>query len=47
MRLLQEVELKAAAADREMGLLRTSLRQEKEQVQRLHELLSLKEEEHR
>lgn len=47
MRLVQEVELKAAAADREISLLRTSLHQEKEQVQQLHELLSLKEEEHR
>ncbi|XP_050017722.1 leucine-rich repeat and coiled-coil domain-containing protein 1 isoform X4 [Alexandromys fortis] len=47
MRLLQEVELKASAADREINLLRTSLHQEKEQVQQLHELLALKEEEHR
>ncbi|XP_006924118.1 leucine-rich repeat and coiled-coil domain-containing protein 1 [Pteropus alecto] len=47
MRLIQEVELKAAAADREISLLRTSLHQEKEQVQQLHDLLSLKEEEHR
>ncbi|KAK7807259.1 hypothetical protein U0070_003259 [Myodes glareolus] len=47
MRLIQEVELKASAADREINLLRTSLHQEKEQVQQLHELLALKEEEHR
>lgn len=47
MRLIQEAELKATAADREISLLRTSLHQEKEQVQQLHELLSLKEEEHR
>ncbi|KAM6166385.1 leucine-rich repeat and coiled-coil domain-containing protein 1-like [Erethizon dorsatum] len=47
MKLLQEVELKAAAADREINLLRTSLHQEKEQVQELHELLALKEQEHR
>ncbi|XP_033616234.1 leucine-rich repeat and coiled-coil domain-containing protein 1 isoform X5 [Fukomys damarensis] len=47
MRLLQEVELKAAAADREINLLRTSLHQEKEQVQQLRELLALKEQEHR
>ncbi|XP_074211073.1 leucine-rich repeat and coiled-coil domain-containing protein 1 isoform X2 [Camelus bactrianus] len=47
MRLIQEVELKAAAADREINLLRTSLHQEKEQVQQLHELLALKEQEHR
>nr|KAF6300658.1 leucine rich repeat and coiled-coil centrosomal protein 1 [Myotis myotis] len=47
MRLIEEVELKAAAADREINLLRTSLQQEKEQVQQLHELLALKEQEHR
>ncbi|XP_054450839.1 leucine-rich repeat and coiled-coil domain-containing protein 1 [Pteronotus mesoamericanus] len=47
MRLVEEVELKAAAADREINLLRTSLHQEKEQVQQLHELLELKEQEHR
>ncbi|KAM5212106.1 leucine-rich repeat and coiled-coil domain-containing protein 1 isoform 2-T2 [Hipposideros larvatus] len=47
MRLIQEVELKAAAADSEINLLRTSLQQEKEQVQQLHELLALKEQEHR
>lgn len=47
IRLLQEVEIKAAAADGEINLLRTSLHQEKEQVQQLHELLTLKEQEHR
>ncbi|EHB00485.1 Leucine-rich repeat and coiled-coil domain-containing protein 1, partial [Heterocephalus glaber] len=47
MRLLQEVELKAAAAEREINLLRTSLHQEKQQVQQLHELLALKEQERR
>ncbi|XP_055459407.1 leucine-rich repeat and coiled-coil domain-containing protein 1 isoform X1 [Psammomys obesus] len=47
MRLIEEVELKAAAADREINLLRNSLHQEKEQVQQLHELLALKEQEHR
>ncbi|XP_059984149.1 leucine-rich repeat and coiled-coil domain-containing protein 1 isoform X1 [Lagenorhynchus albirostris] len=47
MRLIQEVELKAVAADREINLLRTSLHQEKEHVQQLHELLALKEQEHR
>ncbi|XP_047395864.1 leucine-rich repeat and coiled-coil domain-containing protein 1-like [Sciurus carolinensis] len=47
IRLLQEVEIKAAATDREINLLRTSLHQEKEQVQQLHELLALKEQEHR
>ncbi|XP_048214971.1 leucine-rich repeat and coiled-coil domain-containing protein 1 isoform X3 [Perognathus longimembris pacificus] len=47
MRLIQEVELKASAADREINLLRTSLHQEKEQVQQLHQLLALKQQEHR
>ncbi|KAG8520398.1 Leucine-rich repeat and coiled-coil domain-containing protein 1, partial [Galemys pyrenaicus] len=47
MRLIQEVELKAAAADREISLLRTSLHNEKEQVQQLRELLAMKEQEHR
>ncbi|MEJ1288368.1 E2F transcription factor 5 [Cricetulus griseus] len=46
MKLIQEVELKASAADREISLLRTSLHHEKEQVQQLHELLALKEQEH-
>lgn len=47
MRLIQEAELKAAAADREINFLRSSLHQEKGQVQELHELLALKEQEHR
>ncbi|XP_058131672.1 leucine-rich repeat and coiled-coil domain-containing protein 1 isoform X2 [Dasypus novemcinctus] len=47
MRLFQEVELKASAADKEIDLLRTSLHQEKEKVQQLHEILALKEEGHR
>nr|XP_054354104.1 leucine-rich repeat and coiled-coil domain-containing protein 1 isoform X6 [Pongo pygmaeus] len=47
IRLIQEVELKASAADREIYLLRTSLHREREQVQQLHELLALKEQEHR
>uniref|UniRef100_A0A2K5HM15 Leucine-rich repeat and coiled-coil domain-containing protein 1 n=1 Tax=Colobus angolensis palliatus TaxID=336983 RepID=A0A2K5HM15_COLAP len=46
IRLIQEVELKASAADREIYLLRTSLHREREQVQQLHELLALKEQEH-
>ncbi|XP_069847094.1 leucine-rich repeat and coiled-coil domain-containing protein 1 [Dipodomys merriami] len=46
MRLIKEVELKASAADREINLLRTSLHQEKEQVQQLHQLLALKQQEH-
>ncbi|XP_054985221.1 leucine-rich repeat and coiled-coil domain-containing protein 1 isoform X4 [Sorex araneus] len=47
MRLIQEVEVKAAAADREINLLRSSLHQEKEQVQKLHDLIALKEQEYR
>ncbi|XP_023373821.1 leucine-rich repeat and coiled-coil domain-containing protein 1 isoform X2 [Otolemur garnettii] len=47
IRLIQEVELKASAADREINLLRTSLHQEKDQVQQLHELIAVKEQEHR
>ncbi|XP_054972674.1 leucine-rich repeat and coiled-coil domain-containing protein 1 isoform X8 [Pan paniscus] len=47
IRLIQEVELKASAADREIYLLRTSLHREREQVQQLHQLLALKEQEHR
>ncbi|XP_056680154.1 leucine-rich repeat and coiled-coil domain-containing protein 1 isoform X2 [Monodelphis domestica] len=44
---VQEVELKASAAEREIQLLRVSLRQQKEKVQQLHELLAMKEQEHR
>ncbi|XP_063499441.1 leucine-rich repeat and coiled-coil domain-containing protein 1 isoform X7 [Symphalangus syndactylus] len=47
IRLIQEVELKASAADREIHLLRTSLHREREQVRQLRELLALKEQEHR
>ncbi|XP_055963850.1 leucine-rich repeat and coiled-coil domain-containing protein 1 isoform X1 [Sorex fumeus] len=47
MRLIQEVEVKAAAADREINLLRSSLHQEKEQVQQLHDLIAMKEQEYR
>ncbi|XP_037685028.1 leucine-rich repeat and coiled-coil domain-containing protein 1-like [Choloepus didactylus] len=47
MRLIQEVGLKASAADKEINLLRTSLHQEKEKVKQLHELFALKEEGHR
>ncbi|KAM6214376.1 leucine-rich repeat and coiled-coil domain-containing protein 1 isoform 2-T2 [Rhynchocyon petersi] len=46
-RLIQEVQLKASAADREINLLRASLHQEKEKLQQLHELFALKEQEHR
>uniref|UniRef100_A0A4X2LRW4 Leucine-rich repeat and coiled-coil domain-containing protein 1 n=1 Tax=Vombatus ursinus TaxID=29139 RepID=A0A4X2LRW4_VOMUR len=44
---VQEVELKASAAEREIQLLRASLHQQKEKVQQLHELLAVKEQEHR
>ncbi|XP_043834371.1 leucine-rich repeat and coiled-coil domain-containing protein 1 [Dromiciops gliroides] len=44
---VQEVELKASAAEREIQLLRAFLRQQKEKVQQLHELLAVKEQEHR
>ncbi|KAM9627111.1 leucine-rich repeat and coiled-coil domain-containing protein 1 isoform 2-T2 [Trichechus inunguis] len=47
IKLIQEVELKASAADREINILRTSLHQEKEKLQQLHELFALKEQEHR
>ncbi|KAM9164869.1 leucine-rich repeat and coiled-coil domain-containing protein 1 isoform 2-T4 [Pangshura tecta] len=44
---IQEAELKASATEREVQLLRVSLRQQKEKVHQLHELLMLKEQEHR
>uniref|UniRef100_A0A8C3XNI0 Leucine-rich repeat and coiled-coil domain-containing protein 1 n=1 Tax=Chelydra serpentina TaxID=8475 RepID=A0A8C3XNI0_CHESE len=44
---IQEAERKASATEREVQLLRVSLRQQKEKVQQLHELLMLKEQEHR
>ncbi|XP_048697057.2 leucine-rich repeat and coiled-coil domain-containing protein 1 isoform X2 [Caretta caretta] len=47
MKRIQEAELKASATEREVQLLRVSLRQQKEKVQQLHELLLLKEQEHR
>uniref|UniRef100_A0A4X2LI19 Leucine-rich repeat and coiled-coil domain-containing protein 1 n=1 Tax=Vombatus ursinus TaxID=29139 RepID=A0A4X2LI19_VOMUR len=47
MKRVQEVELKASAAEREIQLLRASLHQQKEKVQQLHELLAVKEQEHR
>nr|XP_020851403.1 leucine-rich repeat and coiled-coil domain-containing protein 1 isoform X3 [Phascolarctos cinereus] len=47
MKRVQEVELKASAAEREIQLLRASLHQQKEKVQQLHELLVMKEQEHR
>ncbi|TFK10921.1 protein kinase C beta type [Platysternon megacephalum] len=47
MKQIQEAELKASATEREVQLLRVSLRQQKEKVHQLHELLMLKEQEHR
>ncbi|XP_067409636.1 leucine-rich repeat and coiled-coil domain-containing protein 1 isoform X2 [Emydura macquarii macquarii] len=47
MKRIQEAELKASATEREVQLLRVSLRQQKEKVQQLHELLVLREQEHR
>ncbi|XP_005299451.1 leucine-rich repeat and coiled-coil domain-containing protein 1 isoform X1 [Chrysemys picta bellii] len=47
MKRIQEAELKASATEREVQLLRVSLRQQKEKVHQLHELLMLKEQEHR
>ncbi|XP_074062954.1 leucine-rich repeat and coiled-coil domain-containing protein 1 isoform X2 [Macrotis lagotis] len=44
---VQKVELKASAAEREIQLLRTSFHQQKEKIQQLHELLAMKEQEHR
>uniref|UniRef100_A0A8C0GWX6 Leucine-rich repeat and coiled-coil domain-containing protein 1 n=1 Tax=Chelonoidis abingdonii TaxID=106734 RepID=A0A8C0GWX6_CHEAB len=47
MKRIQEAELKASATEREVQLLKVSLRQQKEKVHQLHELLMLKEQEHR
>ncbi|XP_038601315.1 leucine-rich repeat and coiled-coil domain-containing protein 1 isoform X2 [Tachyglossus aculeatus] len=47
MKRVQELELKASATERELQILRVSLRQQKEKVQQLHEILALKEQEHR
>ncbi|XP_062424359.1 leucine-rich repeat and coiled-coil domain-containing protein 1 isoform X2 [Rhea pennata] len=47
MKQIQEAELKASANGREVQLLRTSLRQQKEKVKQLHELLILREQEQR
>lgn len=47
MKQVQEAELKASANEREVQLLRISVRQQKEKVKRLHELLVLKEQEQR
>lgn len=47
MKQVQEAELKASANEREVQLLRISVRQQKEKVKHLHELLVLKEQEQR
>nr|XP_013812252.1 PREDICTED: leucine-rich repeat and coiled-coil domain-containing protein 1 [Apteryx mantelli mantelli] len=47
MKQIQEAEFKASANEREVQLLRISLRQQKEKVKQLHELLILREQEQR
>ncbi|XP_042321456.1 leucine-rich repeat and coiled-coil domain-containing protein 1 isoform X2 [Sceloporus undulatus] len=47
MKHIQAAELKATAAEREVQLLRVSLRQQKEKTEQVHELLMLREQEHR
>ncbi|XP_041320364.1 leucine-rich repeat and coiled-coil domain-containing protein 1 [Pyrgilauda ruficollis] len=47
MKQVQEAELKASANEREVHLLRISVRQQKEKVKQLHELLVLREQEQR
>ncbi|NXM84764.1 LRCC1 protein, partial [Oenanthe oenanthe] len=47
MKQVQEAELKASANAREVQLLRISVRQQKEKVKQLHELLVLREQEQR
>ncbi|NXH53156.1 LRCC1 protein, partial [Rhabdornis inornatus] len=47
MKQVQEAELKASANEREVQLLRISVRQQKEKVKHLHELLVLREQEQR
>ncbi|XP_078543215.1 leucine-rich repeat and coiled-coil domain-containing protein 1 isoform X3 [Lissotriton helveticus] len=44
---IQEAELKATAAHREADLLRVAVRQQKEKVQQLHEILTSREQAHR
>lgn len=44
---IQAAELKASAAEREVQLLRVSLRQQKEKMEQVHEVLTLREQEHR
>ncbi|NWS86594.1 LRCC1 protein, partial [Toxostoma redivivum] len=47
MKQVQEAELKASANEREVQLLRISIRQQKEKIKHLHELLVLREQEQR
>ncbi|KAJ1192849.1 hypothetical protein NDU88_002155 [Pleurodeles waltl] len=47
MKQIQEAELRATAAHRETDLLRVAVRQQKEKVQQLHELLTSREQAHR
>ncbi|NWX88289.1 LRCC1 protein, partial [Nothoprocta pentlandii] len=47
MKQVQEAELRASANEREVQLLRVSLRQQKEKVKQLHELLIVREQEQR
>lgn len=47
MKQIQAAELKASAAEREVQLLRISLRQQKEKIEQVHELFMLREQEHR
>ncbi|NXO80786.1 LRCC1 protein, partial [Sitta europaea] len=47
MKQVQEAELKASANEREVQLLRISVRQQKEKVKQLHELLVLRDQEQR
>ncbi|XP_026561663.1 leucine-rich repeat and coiled-coil domain-containing protein 1-like [Pseudonaja textilis] len=47
MKRIQTAELKASAAEREVQLLRICLQQQKEKVEQVHELLTLREQEHR
>ncbi|XP_015280956.1 PREDICTED: leucine-rich repeat and coiled-coil domain-containing protein 1 [Gekko japonicus] len=47
MKQIQAAELKASAAEREVQLLRVSLRQQKEKMEQVHEVLTLREQEHR
>ncbi|XP_044280271.1 leucine-rich repeat and coiled-coil domain-containing protein 1 isoform X2 [Varanus komodoensis] len=47
MKQIRAAELKASAAEREVQLLKISLQQQKEKLEEVHELLTLREQEHR